>query len=517
MVTSKRKDWIEIALAFILGLCGMVIPWNKMLPGMTQANINNIILVLFLLAYLIAARTILIDAVHKLMKGKILDDHLWISVATLLTFFLDHYAQSVAAILVYRIAEMVVSGRLENICADGTEKERSIAKKAADDIHEKEFQKVVLPVVVIGAALAIFITGNWNTWLCRAASGLVIATTWAITASVPLSFFQIVYKARKKNIQIQNAKIFHKLSKDAIIAIDADTMLSDMLQVQAVDIAKGNFMQPKQLLKMAFYGLSTIEHPVSDCICEQMQQMDPDGYAKIKEEAAHVEIHICGNEGVEAAIHQDRVYIGTKQFLVDKGIEVADDSENEITVYIGMAQMYLGKIETGYAMKEDAKILVQELHSIGMKKILLLSSYSEKQTVALTEYAGIKKHHAGMSDEKKLDWMKHCQSNQQVVIYVSNEQANSNVVENADLSICLGMQDSGDIFVGNADMSAIPDIFKLVGSQMQAEAKNLMLILGEKAVLLILAAFGWMPMWGAVLVDMLACLITFQDKIKEEE
>tara|TARA_A100001015_G_scaffold306454_1_gene400751 strand:+ start:4042 stop:5094 length:1053 start_codon:yes stop_codon:yes gene_type:complete len=93
---EPKKDWILMVVALLLFVSGLV--YRKNLSFLFQ-------IILFSIAYLLIAWDILYLAFKNLVKGKALDEHFLMSVATIGAFVLLEFPEGVAVILFYKIGE----------------------------------------------------------------------------------------------------------------------------------------------------------------------------------------------------------------------------------------------------------------------------------------------------------------------------------------------------------------------------------------------------------------------------
>ncbi|MGN0382903.1 MAG: heavy metal translocating P-type ATPase [Eubacterium sp.] len=89
----------------IIWAIAMFVPFEKIFVSFSSAAIKNIELCIFLLAYLIAGKDVIKEAVENIMHGKIFDENFLMSIASLGAFFIGDYAEAVAVMLFYQVGE----------------------------------------------------------------------------------------------------------------------------------------------------------------------------------------------------------------------------------------------------------------------------------------------------------------------------------------------------------------------------------------------------------------------------
>ncbi|GKX31500.1 cadmium transporter [Vallitalea longa] len=91
----SRRDVIEFIVAFILFLAAIIINTNSSLKTG-----------LFIAAYIIVGREIVISAVKGLFTGKFLDENFLMTIASITAFAIGEHPEAVAVMLFYRVGEL---------------------------------------------------------------------------------------------------------------------------------------------------------------------------------------------------------------------------------------------------------------------------------------------------------------------------------------------------------------------------------------------------------------------------
>lgn len=113
----KKKDLVKVICSFILLAVGMLIEndiinlINVKVFGVCigAGTVDNILLVIFVLAYIIIGGEVLKTAAVNIMHGQIFDENFLMTIATIGAFLVGEYPEAVAVMLFYQIGEMFQS------------------------------------------------------------------------------------------------------------------------------------------------------------------------------------------------------------------------------------------------------------------------------------------------------------------------------------------------------------------------------------------------------------------------
>ena len=147
----------------------------------------------------------------------------------------------------------------------------SSRKSKAEDFISK-FARVYTPAVVAAAiALALVppfvrmgfmgVPADWDVWIYRALTFLVISCPCALVISIPLSFFAGIGGASKAGVLVKGSNYLETLSKVKTVVFDkTGTLTKGVFQVTA---AHPQEMSEKELLHLAAHVERYSMHPIA--------------------------------------------------------------------------------------------------------------------------------------------------------------------------------------------------------------------------------------------------------------
>ena len=191
-------------------------------------------LALYLIVYLFVGIDVIWNAIKGIVHGEWFDENFLMPVAPLGVFALaifegnDDYGEAISVILFFRIGEYFQGyasmKSKKKIEALGIEKSGSSRSTSQSEAFITRFAKVYTPFVCCGALILAIIAplinmaigggdADWNTWIYRALTFLVISCPCALVISIPMTFFASIINASKHGILITDGCGLEQLNK----------------------------------------------------------------------------------------------------------------------------------------------------------------------------------------------------------------------------------------------------------------------------------------------------------------
>ena len=191
-------------------------------------------LALYIIVYLFVGIDVIWNAIKGIVHGEWFDENFLMTVATLGVFALaifegnDDYGEAISVILFFRIGEYFQGyasmKSKKKIEALGIEKSESSRPTSQSEAFITRFAKVYTPFVCCGALILAIIAplinmaigggdADWNTWVYRALTFLVISCPCALVISIPMTFFASIINASKHGILITDGCGLEQLDK----------------------------------------------------------------------------------------------------------------------------------------------------------------------------------------------------------------------------------------------------------------------------------------------------------------
>lgn len=384
--------------------------------------------------------------------------------------------------------------------------ENATSKKAQTENFISRFAKYYTPGVVIAAALVAFLPPlilqeSFSVWLYRALSFLVISCPCALVISIPLSFFGGLGGASKAGILIKGSTYLEQLANAEVVVMDkTGTLTKGNFTVQKV-VATGD-MTENELVELAALAECHSKHPISLSI--------KDYYGKDADASRIGEVEEVAGFGVKAIIDGITYYVGNDKLMRQQDIDVPEVTPVGTVVYVAKEDDYLGYLLIADEIKEDALDCIRGLKKNGVKKIVMLTGDRNEAASHVAEVLGIDEYHAELLPGDKVEEVEKlfaAKSEKGQLLFVGDGINDAPVLARADIGIAMGglgsdaAIEAADIVIMTDEPSKIVKAKAISVKTLSIVRQNIVLALGIKLLVLVLAALGLASMWAAVFAD----------------
>lgn len=395
--------------------------------------------------------------------------------------------------------------------------EHASSKKAKAENFITKFARYYTPAVVFGAvALAIlpplFIQGaQFSTWLQRALTFLVISCPCALVISVPLGFFAGIGGASRNGILIKGACYIEALSKPYTVVFDkTGTLTKGTFAVTSINPVKN--ITTDYLLKVSAYAENYSNHPIASSIKNAFaEKIDKDLINNVEE--------IAGN-GVKATVNGKEILAGNCKLMKMFNIAYIEAENIGTTIYIAENDKFIGSITISDELKSDSKLAIEKLNK-KVKQTVMLTGDSKTPAEYVAKELGIKNVYSELLPSQKVEKLEELiEAKQGSVIFVGDGINDAPVLTRADVGIAMGglgsdsAIEASDVVIMTDEPSKVSKVISIAHKTMTIVKENIAFALGIKALFLILGAFGFVTMWGAVFADVGVTLIAVINSLR---
>lgn len=396
--------------------------------------------------------------------------------------------------------------------------ENASSKKTKTENFITKFAKIYTPVVVLAALfLAILppliLGSNFSVWINRALTFLVISCPCALVISVPLGFFAGIGGASKCGILVKGSSYLELLSKPETIVFDKTGTLTQGC-FKVVKIAQQEDTTKEELLELTAYAESYSNHPIALSIKKTYDKnIDKNRISEISE--------IAGN-GVRAEINGCSILVGNENLLKNHNISYQKANETGTIVYTAKNSKFLGYIVISDKLKEDAQKAIIELKKLKLQTVMLTGD-TEDSGLTVAKELNIDKAYTQLLPIDKVDKIEDIieqKTKNKSVIFVGDGINDAPVLTRADVGIAMGglgsdaAIEAADVVIMDDKPTKVATAIKNAKQTLTIVKENIAFALGIKVLFLILGAFGFVTMWGAVFADVGVTLIAVLNSLR---
>ncbi len=383
-------------------------------------------------------------------------------------------------------------------------------KKTKIEMFTERFSRVYTPIVVALAVLLVAIpvlifSQDFQLWLYRALSFLVISCPCALVISVPLAYIAGIGNASKRGIYIRGSQYLEALAKlDTVVFDKTGTLTAGNFTV--VDKITASGVDEKDLIRAAAFTEQHSTHPVAEAIRhyadEALIDLDTIPAADKLEELAGHGI-VAEKDGIE--------YLAGNHKLMERhGIEVPleDDTRAATVIHIAKEGRYLGTFFVADALRDNAKAAMRSLRQQGVRTIAILSGDHENAVAEVAKNVEADHWASELLPEDKLSEFENMKSKTSATTaFVGDGINDAPVLRLADVGIAIGglgsdaAIESADAVIMTDNVARVADMIAISKRTKKRVFENVILILLVKTMLMVLGAVGIAPLWGAVFAD----------------
>ena len=397
--------------------------------------------------------------------------------------------------------------------------ENASSKKAKSENFITKFAAYYTPIVVIIAIILAIVPpliiegANFQDWLYRALSFLVVSCPCALVISIPLSFFGGIGGASKMGVLVKGSNYLEALSNAEIMVFDkTGTLTEGVFEVQNVESIG---ISKEELLKIAAYAEYYSNHLISKSIKK--------AYNKEIDEKEIIDSKEISGKGIEAKIGNQDVLAGNEKLMNEKGIEYTKCTHVGSVVYVAIDGKYVGHIVIADKIKEDAKRTIEELRKNNIKETVMLTGDRKNIGEAVAKELGIDKVYAELLPDGKVEKVEELLKTKLPkgkLAFVGDGINDAPVLAMADIGIAMGglgadsAIEAADIVIMTDQPSKIISAIKLSKKTMRIVRENIIFAIAIKILVLVLTAVGLSSMWQAVFADVGVSIIAILNALR---
>ena len=388
----------------------------------------------------------------------------------------------------------------------------SSRKSKAEDFISK-FARVYTPAVVAAAiALALVppfvrmgfmgVPADWDVWIYRALTFLVISCPCALVISIPLSFFAGIGGASKAGVLVKGSNYLETLSKVKTVVFDkTGTLTKGVFQVTA---AHPQEMSEKELLHLAAHVERYSTHPIA----ASLRAAYPNESDSCRVEAVE---EIAG-EGIRAHVNGNVVCVGNSKMMEAVGAEWYDCHRHAAgtVIHVSINGRYAGHVIISDVVKETSKAAITALKSVGVARTVMLTGDAKEVADAVAKELGIDQVRSELLPADKVQNVEELLMENKGngnLAFVGDGINDAPVLTRADIGIAMGAMGS-DAAIEAADVVLMDDDPMKISRAIRISRKCLAIVnqntwfsIGIKLVVLLLGAVGIANMWFAIFAD----------------
>ena len=372
--------------------------------------------------------------------------------------------------------------------------ENSEDLKAETQSKAEKLADSIVPYSFLATALTYLITRNAS----KALSVLMVDFSCAIKLTTPLSIISAMREASDNRMMVKGGKFLEAYANADTIVFDKTGTLTNATPKVVEVIPMSRRYKRNDILRMAACIEEHFAHSIATAIVKQAEEEG------LKHEEDHSEVEYIVAHGIATEYDGKRVVIGSRHFLFDdEGVKLTKAQEKKVekeakehsVVYLAIDGKLEGLICIDDPVREEAKYVIEELKSLGIENVIMLTGDSESGAKAGAKALGITEYRSQVLPEDKSRIVEELKAEGKTVIMVGDGINDSPALAAADVSV--SMKHSSDIAREVADISLLSDdlydlvtLRKLSAGMLDKINSNYRNIVAVNGSLLVLGVMG---------------------------
>ena len=389
--------------------------------------------------------------------------------------------------------------------------EEAQATKAPAEQFVDRFSRVYTPIVVAAAVvLAVappLLGGEFGTWFYRALALLIIACPCALVISTPVTVVSGIGAASRRGILVKGGAALEAAGRLKALALDKTGTLTEGRPVLSRIIAlDGESRGEAEVLALAGALERRSEHPLAHAILTAA-----DG--RVLPEVEN--FNGLAGRGAEGDVGGERYLVGSPRLFDDRGITLdpARDALSEVEaagetpVILGSKSGPLAVLGLADAVRPDARFTLEALRQAGVKEIVMLTGDAEAPARRIANELGVG-YRARLLPEQKVEAVRELVRKHGDAGMVGDGVNDAPALAASSVGFAMGAAgtdvalQTADVALMQDDLPKLAEAVRLSRSAERIIKQNVAVSILIKGLFVVLAPFGLVALWLAVLADM---------------
>lgn len=402
--------------------------------------------------------------------------------------------------------------------------ENASSRKSRSEEFISRFARIYTPAVCYAALALAFLpplvrmigmglAADWDIWIYRALTFLVISCPCALVISIPLSFFAGIGGASNAGVLVKGSNYLETLSQTKIVVFDkTGTLTRGVFEVNGIH---HNEMEDEKLIEYAALAESASSHPISRSIQK--------AYGKEIDRSRVTDIREISGNGVLAKVDGHEVAAGNDKLMERLGIEYIGCHLVGTIIHVAVDGTYAGHIVISDVLKPHSKEAVRELKTAGVQKTVMLTGDSRRVAEQVAGELGLDAVYSELlpADKvEKVEALLASKPEKEKLAFVGDGINDAPVLGRADIGIAMGAMGSdaaieaADVVLMDDDPMKISKAIKISRKCLRIVYQNIVFAIGVKLICLLLGALGIANMWLAIFADVGVMIIAVLNAIR---
>jgi Cd2+/Zn2+-exporting ATPase len=388
------------------------------------------------------------------------------------------------------------------------------AKKAPAEQFVDRFSRVYTPVVVgVAVGLAVvppLLGASFGEWFYRALVLLIIACPCALVISTPVTVVSGIGAASRRGILVKGGAALEAAGRLKALAFDKTGTLTEGRPVVS-RVVPLDGRDETEVLVLAAALERRSEHPLAHAILTAAGDHATNGYGL----PPVAGFRSVAGRGAEGEITGGRYLIGSPRLFEERGIVLDEANEaleeveraGETPVVLGCEGVILAVFGLADAVRPDAKATLDSLRQAGIEDLVMLTGDAEAPAKRIAGELGVG-YRAQLLPGQKVEAMRDLVTKHGSAGMVGDGVNDAPALAGASVGFAMGAAgtdvalETADVALMQDDLPKLAEAVRLSRAAERIIKQNVVISILIKGLFVLLAPFGLVALWLAVLADM---------------
>ncbi len=390
--------------------------------------------------------------------------------------------------------------------------EEAQAQKSSFQRFGERFGRIYTPAIFL-LALGVMLMpvglfgGMWSPWFYRGLVVLVVSCSCGIALSIPVAVVAAIGNAARNGILFKGGVHLERAAAIEAMAFDKTGTLT-IGRPQVTNIVPLGHVDRDQVLGLAASLECRSEHPLGEAIVRQAREKE------IPFIAAQ-DFEVLVGLGAKGTVNGEAYFIGgirlfAEQNIINESLHslvFSLEEQGKTTTLVGNRREILGIIAVADQLRTEAKMAIQKLKKIGIKKVVMLTGDNEGTAKAIAAAAGVDSYFARLLPEDKVEKVKQLRDGNGRIAMVGDGINDAPAMAVADLGIAMAAagtdvaMETADIALMSDDLEKLPSAISLSKRTVRNIRQNIVISLAVIGFLVPAALMGWIGMVPGLLIN----------------
>ncbi len=346
--------------------------------------------------------------------------------------------------------------------------EEAQTHKAPTEIFTEKFERIFVPAVLIIVASVIIIPPlagilSFNQSFYRAMALLVGASPCALALGTPSAVLAGIAQAARNGVLIKGGAHLENLGTLGAFAFDKTGTLT-IGKPTITEVITLNDIHTHEVLRIAAAVENRSQHPLARAVVRKAEEMNislPDTG----------EVQNLTARGIRSTVEDKIVELGSLRLWESEKISIPEDVKQAVlnlqekgnsVIIVKHGEKWLGVIGVKDTPRESARNTLQELRTLGIQSLIMLTGDNQGIGNAVGKEVGIDEVKANLLPEDKVTYIKTLLQTHTQVAMVGDGVNDAPALAHATVGISMGgagtaaALETADIALMGDDLSKLP-------------------------------------------------------------